>query len=77
MCKYFVQVLSNTVASELKLYGGAEASETATFIELMDKFFDSFNVLSLSKEKTEKKIISATLQEVDRFSIKSKSHTCK
>jgi len=51
----FVQVFSSSVANALKLTGGTEASEAANFIDLMDKFFDSFNVLSISKGKYEKK----------------------
>jgi len=50
-----MQVFSSTVANALKLTGGPEASKAAAFIELMDKFFDSFNVLSVSKAKKERK----------------------
>ena len=50
-----MQVFSNSVANALKLTGGAEASEAAIFIDLMDKFFNSFNVLSISKAKKERK----------------------
>jgi len=51
----FLQVFSNSLANALKLTGGTEASEAANFIDLMDKFFDSFNVLSISKGTNEKK----------------------
>ena len=38
------QVLSETVSKVLKLIGGDEASETAHFADMMDKFFDTLNV---------------------------------
>ncbi len=37
-------MLSETVSNALKLLGGEEASETANFVEMMDKFFDALNV---------------------------------
>lgn len=33
-----------SVSNALKLTGGEEATETAEFIAMMDKFFDSMNV---------------------------------
>ena len=38
------QVLSESVSKALKLTGGKEASETAKFVDMMDKFFDTMNV---------------------------------
>ena len=37
-------MLSETVSRALQLTGGREASETAKFVEMMDKLFDSMNV---------------------------------
>ena len=37
-------MLSETVSRALQLTGGREAPETAKFVEMMDKFFDSMNV---------------------------------
>eukprot|EP00731_Ephydatia_muelleri_P004466 Em0002g642a len=42
------QVLSGSVSHALHLTGGDEASETANFIGLMDKFFDTLNVHNFS-----------------------------
>ena len=41
---YTLQVLSETVSKGLKLTGGEEASETAHFVGMVDKFFDTLNV---------------------------------
>ena len=37
-------MLSETVSKALQLCGGAEAEETARFVSMFDKFFDSLNV---------------------------------
>ena len=39
-----MQVLSETVSKALQLVSGEEASQTAIFAEMMDKFFDALNV---------------------------------
>ena len=41
---YYFQVLSESVSKALKLTGGNEVSETARFVDMMDKFFDALNV---------------------------------
>lgn len=41
---FTLQVLSESVSKALKLTGGMEATETARFVEMMDKFFDTMNV---------------------------------
>ena len=41
-------MLSESVSQALHLTGGDEASETAHFIGLMDKFFDALNVHNFS-----------------------------
>lgn len=37
-------MLSQSVATAIKLRGGEEASETAKFVEMCDKWFDAMNV---------------------------------
>ena len=37
-------MLSQSVAAAIKLRGGEEASETAKFVEMCDKWFDAMNV---------------------------------
>ena len=44
---YAVQVLSRSMATVLREFGGAEASETGHYCELMDRFFDCVNVRSI------------------------------
>ena len=39
-----LQVLSDSVSKALQLTGGEEASETAKFVGMVDKFFDALNV---------------------------------
>lgn len=39
-----LQVFSDSVSKALSLTGGADASETAIFVGMMDKFFDCLNV---------------------------------
>jgi len=58
------------MANELKLNGGPEAIETATFIDLMDKFFDCFNVLSLSKGKLKRKSFQQPYRKSSDFWLK-------
>ena len=38
------QVLSESVSKAVFLTGGEEATETATFVAMVDKFFDCLNV---------------------------------
>ena len=41
---HFSQALSESVSKALELTGGEEASETARFVGMVDKFFDALNV---------------------------------
>lgn len=45
---FSLQVLSETVSKALILTGGAEATETAKFAAMFDKFFDVLNVSNFS-----------------------------
>ena len=42
------KVLSSTVSNAMMVYIGDEASETAKFIDMIDKFFDTMNVNNYS-----------------------------
>jgi len=44
MSDAFVQVLSETVSKGISKIVGEEGSETAKFVLMMDKFFDTLNV---------------------------------
>ena len=46
---HLLQVLSESVSHALHLTGGDEASETAHFVGLMDKFLDVLNVHNFSR----------------------------
>ena len=51
--------------------GGAEASETAKFIEMVDKFFDCLNVVSsFSKEKLKRKPFLQPYRKSNDFRLK-------
>ena len=45
---FVIQVLSESVSKALQLTGGEEASETARFVGMMDRFFDAVNVHNYS-----------------------------
>ena len=49
------KVMSETVSKALRLTGGEEVTETALFIEMVDKMFDCLNVSSISKGKLKRK----------------------
>lgn len=44
----YIQVLSESVGKAIKLTGGTDAAETAEFVLMFDKFFDSLNVTNFS-----------------------------
>ena len=62
--------MSATVAKALKLTGNTEALETATFIEMVDKLFDTLNVSTLSKGKLKCKHFVQPYQEATDFRLK-------
>ena len=49
------QVLSESVSKALKLVGGDNVSETAKFVAMMDKFFDTLNVSNFTTGKQKRK----------------------
>lgn len=44
----YLQVLSESVGKALELTGGADVEETATFVHMFDRFFDTFNVTNFT-----------------------------
>lgn len=50
-----MQVMSASVSHALYLTGGERASETAKFIQMVDKFFDCLNVTSYNEGKLKRK----------------------
>ncbi len=64
------QVLSSTMASVLQRFGPPEAGGTAKFCEMMDKFFDCFNIRSLSEGTKTRKTFLLPYEDVNdkRFS---------
>ena len=64
------QVLSSTMASVLQKFDPPEAGGTAKFCEMMDKFFDCFNVRSLSEGTKTRKAFLLPYEDVNdkRFS---------
>lgn len=53
-----LQVLSNSVASALRITRGEEAKETANF-EMMDKFLDCLNVGDFDSEKLSRNLFKS------------------
>ena len=52
---HILQVLSCSVSKALTLLGGSEASETAEFCDVFDKFFDALNVSNFTNGKHHRK----------------------
>ena len=65
------QVLSATMASVLKAFGPPDIAGTAKFCEMMDKFFDCFNVRSSSEGTKTRKAFLLPYEDVndERFSL--------
>ena len=52
------------------MFAGNEAEETAKFIELVDKMFDSMNVSFLSEGKLNRKVFLTPYRKPDEFRLK-------
>lgn len=63
-------MLSNSVASALRLTGGAEVEETAKFIEMMDKFFDCLNVGDFNSGKLSRNAFKSPYRSASDFRLK-------
>ena len=64
---FFLQVLSNTVATALRLTGKDEVEETARFVTVFDRLFDCLNVADLIVEGTQE-ILSRHLTDLGMIS---------
>ena len=62
-----LQVLSESVGKALKLTGGMEVQETATFVMMFDKFFDIFNVSNFSNSIHQRKPFKAPFHKGSDF----------
>ena len=58
------------MSKALRLTGGEEALETASFIEMVDKMFDALNVSSLSKGKLKRKPFLQPYRSSNYFRLK-------
>lgn len=64
------QVLSESVASAMKLTGGPEVSETVRFVEMFDKFFDCLNVNNFTTGRQKRKVFKHPYKSADDFRLK-------
>ncbi|KAL5474560.1 hypothetical protein EMCRGX_G026521 [Ephydatia muelleri] len=62
-----MQLLSESVSKALHLLGGPDAEETANFIALFDKFFDSFNVSNYTEANRHRKPFRQPYRSSDDF----------
>ena len=58
------------MAQALRLTGGEKAAEMSNFISLVDKFFDSVNVVSLLKGKHKRKVFQNPYRSGTDFRLK-------
>ena len=67
---FITQVLSEKVAKALKLTGGSDAEETATFCDMFDKFFDVLNVSNYTEGVRHQKVFKLPYTHPDDFRLK-------
>ena len=60
-----VQILSSSVANTQRQYGPAEAAGTATYCDMIDKFFDCVNVRNQSGSKKKLKPFLKSFESLD------------
>ena len=58
------------MSQALQCTGGEEAAETSRFVGLVDKFFDSVNVNSLSQGKLKRKVFQNPYRSSEDFRMK-------
>ena len=63
-------MLSNTVATALRLTGKDEVEETARFITMFDRFFDCLNVTDLDSGRHTRNAFKAPYLSGDDFRLK-------
>ena len=67
-------MLSESVGKAVMMTGGTEATETAKFVHMMDKFFDCMNVTSLEASKMRRKPFQQPYRSGSDFRLKV--HVC-
>ena len=67
---YIIKLLSESVSKAVELIGGAEASETARFLLMFDKLFDSLNVSTFSEGCQSRKPFRQPYHSADDFQLK-------
>ena len=60
-------MLSESVGKALQLFGGEEASETAKFALMFDRFFDCLNVSSLTGSAKKRKLFRMPYRRAKDF----------
>ena len=69
-----MQVLGETVSKALEHSGGDEASETAKFVRMMDRFFDCLNITNLTNGMHEQKSFQDPYTNANDFYLKVMCH---
>ena len=72
-----LQVLSESVSKALTLTGGSEVAETAHFINMMDKFFDTVNVSNYTNGIRKRKPFQHPYRSGKDFRLKVNFHIFK
>ena len=68
----YMQVLSESVSKALRLTGGEEVYETARFVSMVDRFFDSLNVNTFTYGKFKRKAFQDPYRSEQDFRLKVK-----
>ena len=71
---FFLQVLSNTVATALRLTGKDEVEETAQFVTMFDRLFDCLNVADFDSGRHSRNPFKAPYRSGDDFRLKVRSY---
>ena len=68
-------MLSRSVSKALELFGGEDASETATFVAMFDEFFDCMKVRNFTDGKQSRNAFKAPYRSASDFRVEV-SYTC-
>ena len=71
---FFLQVLSNTVATALRLTGKDEVEETARFVTMFDRLFDCLNVADFDSGRHSRNPFKAPYRSGGDFRLKVRSY---
>ena len=72
-----IQVLSSSVANALRISLGDQASGTALFCEMFDKFFDCVNVSTLDEGKLKRNVFKGPYRSGHDFRLKVLFDGCR